>query len=180
MKFTPTALPGVVLIDVERRSDERGFFGRVWCEREMAAQGLSTRIAQVNTAVSLRAGTLRGLHYQLTPHAEVKIMRCQRGAVYDVIVDLRPDSPTHRQSVGVNLTADNATMLYAPEGCAHGYLTLCDDTELSYTTSAAFAPDAARGVRYDDPVFAIHWPGEIRVLSDQDRQWPDYTPGDKR
>lgn len=175
MKFVPTKLDGVFLIDVERREDARGFFGRTWCAREFAARGLSSQIAQVNTAVSLKAGTLRGMHYQLAPHAEVKIMRCQRGAVFDVIVDLRPQSATYLQWVGAELTAENATMMYAPEGCAHGYLTLRDDSELSYSTSMFYAPDAARGARYNDPLFNIRWPAELRVISDQDRQWPDFT-----
>lgn len=174
MKFIPTKIAGAYLIDIERRQDARGFFGRAWCEHEFAAHGLSTRIAQVNTTISVSAGTLRGMHYQLAPHAEVKVMRCQRGAVYDVIVDLRPQSATYLQWVGAELTAENATMLYAPENCAHGYVTLCDDTELSYFTSQFYAPDAARGVRYNDPLFDIYWPREIRIVSEQDRSWPDF------
>jgi dTDP-4-dehydrorhamnose 3,5-epimerase len=175
LKFTPTKLAGVFLIDVERRVDARGFFGRTWCEREMAAQGLSTKIVNVNTAVSTKAGTLRGMHYQVAPFAEVKIIRCYRGAVYDVIVDLRTDSNTYLQWFGAELTGDNATMLYAPEGCAHGYLTLTDDAELSYSTSQFYAPDAARGARYDDPAFDIRWPGPAQIVSDQDLKWPKFA-----
>lgn len=170
--FTPTRIAGVRVIDIEKRQDERGYFGRTWCERELAAQGLSTRIAQVNAAVSLKAGTLRGMHYQRAPFAEVKIMRCQRGAVFDVIVDLRRDSATYSQWVGVELTAENGRMLYAPEGCAHGYVTLREDTELSYSTSQFYAPDAAHGVRFDDPAFGIQWPVAASVISAQDRNWP--------
>lgn len=172
MLFTPTKIAGVHLIDVERRQDERGYFGRMWCEREMAAHGLSTRVAQTNVAVSLRAGTLRGMHYQRAPFAEVKTIRCARGAVYDVIVDLRPASTTYLQWVGVELTAENGRMLYAPEGCAHGYVTLHEDTELSYSTSQFYAPEAAHGVRFDDPAFNIQWPVTVNVISAQDRSWP--------
>ncbi len=172
--FTPTRIAGVHVIDIERRQDERGYFGRMWCEREMAAQGLSTRVAQTNLAVSLKAGTLRGMHYQRAPFAEVKIMHCQRGAVYDVIVDLRPASATYSQWVGVELNAENGRMLYAPEGCAHGYVTLRDDTALSYSTSQFYAPEAAHGVRFDDPAFNIQWPGAVSVISAQDRNWPTF------
>jgi len=172
--FTPTKIADVYVIDVERRQDERGYFGRMWCEREMAAHGLSTRVAQTNVAVSLRAGTLRGMHYQREPFAEVKIIRCARGAVYDVIVDLRPASATYLQWVGVELTAENGRMLYAPEGCAHGYVTLRDDTELSYSTSQFYAPEAAHGVRFDDPAFKIQWPVAVSVISAQDRNWPTF------
>jgi len=172
--FTPTKIADVYVIDVERRQDERGYFGRMWCEREMAAHGLSTRVAQTNVAVSLRAGTLRGMHYQREPFAEVKIIRCARGAVYDVIVDLRPASATYLQWVGVELTAENGRMLYAPEGCAHGYVTLRDDTELSYSTSQFYAPEAANGVRFNDPAFNIQWPVAVSVISAQDRNWPTF------
>ena len=141
----------------------------------MAEQGLSTKIVQVNTAVSTKAGTLRGMHYQLAPHAEVKIIRCQRGAVYDVILDLRPESQTYLQWVGAELTGANATMLYAPEGCAHGYLTLTDDCELTYSTSQFYAPESARGARFDDPAFDIRWPEAARIVSDQDLKWPVFT-----
>ncbi len=172
VKFTATKLDGVYTIEVERREDERGYFGRLWCEREMAAQGLSTRIVQVNVAVSVKKGTLRGMHFQRPPAAEVKIIRCQRGALYDVIVDLRPGSASYKQWVGIELSQENGRMLYAPEGCAHGYLTLRDDTELSYSTSQFYVPDSAHGVRFDDPALDIKWPASVRVVSEQDRNWP--------
>jgi dTDP-4-dehydrorhamnose 3,5-epimerase len=172
--FTPTQIVGVFLIDVEKREDERGYFGRLWCEREFTAQGLSTRIAQVNVGVSAQAGTMRGMHYQQSPWAEVKLIRCGRGAVYDVVLDLRKDSATYLQWVATELSQENGRMLYAPEGCAHGYLTLRDNTELSYMTSHCFVPEAAHGVRYDDATFGIKWPIEVRVISAADRNWPDY------
>jgi dTDP-4-dehydrorhamnose 3,5-epimerase len=175
VKFTPGSVAGSWIIDLEPRRDERGYFARTWCEQEFAAHGLSTRIAQVNTAVSMRRGTLRGMHFQDAPHAEVKVIRCTRGAVFDVVIDLRPDSSTHRRWMAAELTAENSRMLYAPEGCAHGYLTLSDDCELMYFTSHPYAASAARGVRYDDPAFAIRWPGPASVISDQDRGWPAYS-----
>lgn len=172
MKFTPGAIVGSYIIDLDRRQDERGYFARAWCEREFSEQGLSTRIVQVNVGVSRVRGTLRGMHYQRAPHAEVKIMRCQRGVVFDVIVDLRPESSTYLHWLGVELSAENGRMLYAPEGCAHGYLTLSDDAELSYSTSEVYAPQYATGVRFDDPAFGIQWPEAVQVISDQDRNWP--------
>lgn len=175
MKFSPGSVAGAWLIEIEPRADERGYFARAWCEREFEAHGLCTRIAQANTAFSRRRGTLRGLHYQEAPHAEVKVVRCTRGAVYDVVVDLRPGSPTHCRWMAAELTAQNGRMLYAPEGCAHGYLTLTDDTELLYLTSDVYAPAAAKGVRYDDAAFGIAWPGGVEVISGQDTSWPDYT-----
>ncbi len=174
VKFTPTGIEGAYVIDLEKRSDERGFFARTWCEREFSQQGLSTRIAQVNTGVSTRAGTLRGMHYQLPPHAEVKVARCARGAVFDVAVDLRPASPTFRRWYGCELSGENGRMLYVPEGCAHGYLTLTDDAELTYFTSASYGPDAAGGVRHDDPAFSITWPRPVTTISSQDAGWPDF------
>jgi dTDP-4-dehydrorhamnose 3,5-epimerase len=174
LSFRPAGVDGAFEIDGTRRTDERGHFARVWCERLFAARGLAGRFAQVNTGVSNRAGTLRGMHYQLAPHAEVKLVRCVRGAVFDVAVDLRPGSPTFRRWHGCELSAANGRMLYVPEGCAHGYLTLADDTELIYFTTAAYAPQSARGVRHDDPAFAIEWPGAVGVISTQDATWPDF------
>lgn len=174
MEFTETPIAGAYLIDVNRIGDDRGFFGRLWCEQEMADMGLATCIRQSNIGVSARAGTLRGLHFQRTPHAEVKIIRCPRGAVYDVIVDLRRDSPTFKQWFATELTAANARMLYIPEGCATGYQTLVDDTEIYYHTTEFYHPESAIGVRYDDPAFAIDWPLEITAISDNDTQWPDF------
>jgi dTDP-4-dehydrorhamnose 3,5-epimerase len=170
VKFTPAAVAGAFEIELEKR----GWFARAWCEREFATQGLSTTITQVNVGTSTKAGTLRGMHYQLEPHAEVKLARCARGAVYDVAVDLRPASPTFRRWHGCELSAANGRMLYVPEGCAHGYLTLTDDAELTYFTSVAYAPDAARGVRHDDPAFSIAWPRGVTTISSQDAAWPDF------
>ncbi|MEL6949397.1 MAG: dTDP-4-dehydrorhamnose 3,5-epimerase [Pseudomonadota bacterium] len=176
MLFTPTPVAGAMILEVKRIGDDRGYFGRLWCEREMAEQGLVSVIRQSNVGFSPRKGTLRGLHYQCAPHQEVKIVRCTRGRVFDVVVDLRPDSPTYCAWHGEELTPDNGKMLYVPEGCATGYLTLEDDSEIYYNTSEFYAPDAATGVRWDDPAFAIDWPTQPAVLSDNDVSWPDYTP----
>lgn len=177
MIFTPTELDGAYVIDVEPREDERGFFARAWAQDEFAELGLSTEVVQANIAFNLRNGTLRGMHFQRDPHAEVKVVRCTRGALYDVIVDLRPSSPTHTRWIGVELTAENRRMLYVPKGFAHGYQTLADDTEAYYQVSAAYAPDAEGGVRWDDPAFGIDWPDpEPPVMSEKDRTWPDYRP----
>jgi len=173
MKFTSTPVDGAYVIDVDRIGDARGYFGRLWCENEMREQGLVAQIRQSNIGFSPQEGTLRGLHYQKAPHEEVKIVRCTRGSVFDVVVDVRPESPTFRGWFGVELNPENASMLYVPEGCATGYLTLENDSEIYYNTSAIYAPDAATGVRYDDPAFEIDWPREITVLSDNDRNWPD-------
>ena len=174
MKFEETPVKGAYVIDVNRIGDSRGYFGRLWCERELAEHGLVSHIKQSNIGFSPEAGTLRGLHYQKEPHQEVKIVRCTRGAVFDVVVDIRRDSPTFRKWFGIELNPDNASMLYVPEGCATGYLTLMDDSEIYYNTSEFYAPDSATGIRYDDPLFGIRWPGEIKVISDNDTSWPDY------
>jgi dTDP-4-dehydrorhamnose 3,5-epimerase len=175
MKFIETGLAGAYVIEPEPKADHRGFFGRIWCEDELAAMGLETNIVQSNVGFSHRKGTLRGLHYQVAPHAEVKIVRCTRGSVYDVIVDLRPASPTFRQWFGVELSATNHRMMYVPEGFATGYLTLEDDSEIYYHTSHRFRPESAFGVRFDDPEFGIEWPGAVEVISDQDRNWSDFA-----
>jgi len=172
--FEELEVRGAYLIKPERRADERGFFARVWCQQEAASRGLVEQIAQINTGFSPRAGTLRGVHYQTGEHAEVKIVRCLRGAVADVVVDLRPESPSCRRWSLVELNAENGWMMYAPAGTAHGYLTLLADTELMYMTSRAYAPAAATGVRFDDPAFDIRWPGPINLVSAADRSWPDY------
>lgn len=174
MKFTPTNVDGAYLIDVNRIGDDRGYFGRLWCENEMSAQGLVATIKQSNVGFSPIKGTLRGLHYQTAPHQEVKIVRCTRGRIFDVVVDLRPESPTYRQWHGAELNAENGTMLYVPEGCATGYLTLEDDSEIYYHASTFYAPEHATGVRWDDPAFAIEWPGEPKVLSDNDVGWKNF------
>lgn len=176
MIFEETRLPGAHVIRMEKRGDERGFFARAWCRREFEEAGLSTELAQANVSRSRTKGTLRGMHYQVPPAAETKLVRCTRGAIHDVILDLRPESPTMGEWIGVELTAENHTMLYVPEGFAHGFLTLSDDAEVFYQVSAFYAPEHERGVRWDDPRFGIEWPAEPTVLSDKDRSWPDYTP----
>lgn len=176
MRFTETSLKGAYLVEIERRADSRGFFARAWCRREFELQGLNPNLAQANIAFSHTRGTLRGMHHQVPPYQEAKLVRCTMGAIYDVIVDLRRDSPTYMQWFGVELTARNGRMLYVPEGFAHGYQTLADDTEVFYQTSHFYAPECARGVRYDDPAFRISWPMAIRVISDADKHWPPYTP----
>lgn len=172
MIFTKTKLPGVFLIELEPRLDDRGFFARQWCADELARAGLDHRIAQINTARSVAAGTLRGLHYQKAPHSEVKLVRCTRGAVFDVAVDLRVNSPTFCQWFGTELDDVSGRMLYIPEGCAHGYLTLSPNTDLVYQASVPYAPQSAYGAAYDDPAFNIAWPRSIEVISAQDRNWP--------
>ena len=175
MKFTETPIAGACIIDVNRIEDDRGFFGRLWCEQEYRDRGLVPHIRQSNIGFNPRAGTLRGLHYQKSPHLEAKIVRCTRGAMFDVIVDLRPDSPSYRQWFGLELNQDNATMLYVPEGCATGYQTLVDNTEMHYMATEFYHPESATGVRYNDPAFNIEWPLAVQAISDGDRQWPDYT-----
>ena len=172
MKFTETPLRGAYLIDLEPRDDERGFFARAWCADEMRAHGLEPRIAQGNVSYNRRRGTLRGLHYQAPPHAETKVVRCVRGAVYDVIVDLRHGSPTFRQWFGETLTAENRRAMYVPEEFAHGFLTLQDDCEVFYMMSRAYAESAGRGVRWDDPAIAVRWPIAPEVISGRDASWP--------
>ena len=175
MIFTETMVKGAYVIDLECRADDRGFFARAWCQKEFEAHGLTAQLAQVNMALSTRKGTLRGMHYQLDPCHEAKVVFCTRGAVFDVVVDLRRESPTHGHWAAVELTAGNHRSLYIPERCAHGYQTLEDDTELWYQTSQFYSPDHARGVRYNDPAFGIAWPLEIDKMSDTDRSWPDYV-----
>ena len=176
MKFTPTPLAGAYLVDLEKRGDERGFFARVFCEREFAEHGLPTEYVQVNNSLSADKGTLRGMHYQLAPAAEIKLVRCIRGALYDVILDIRPDSPSFGQWFGATLSADNRTMMYVPKGFAHGFLTLEPDTEALYLVSDPYAPDLERGIRFDDPAFGIDWRMEPEEMSDKDRSWPDFDP----
>jgi len=176
MKFTETPLPGAFVINLEKRGDDRGFFARFFCEREFQARGLNSRIVQINNSFSRSRGTLRGLHYQLAPRAEDKIFRCLRGAIFDAILDLRPDSPTFRKSFAVELTAENRTMLYIPKGFAHGFMTLADDTETLYLVTEYYSPEHERGIRYNDPQFGIHWPLAPAVISDKDRNLPDFNP----
>ncbi len=172
MRFTETKLDGAFLIDIEPIEDERGFFARSFCRNEFAAHGLNTELVQCNISFNRKKGTLRGMHYQTPPHAEAKVVRCTRGIIYDVIVDLRRQSPTYRQWFGVELSADNYRMLYVPEGLAHGFLTLRDDSEVLYQMSTYFAPESATGVRWDDPALNIHWPEQPILISEKDRQLP--------
>jgi dTDP-4-dehydrorhamnose 3,5-epimerase len=176
MKFHPTPLVGAYTIELEKRGDERGFFARFYCQREFEAAGIRTPIVQINNSLSAKAGTLRGMHYQLPPAAEVKVVRCIRGALYDVIIDLRPDSPSFGKSFGAELSAENRVMMYVPKGFAHGFITLIDDTEAFYLVSAFYTPDAERGVRFNDPRFGVSWPRPPIEVSDKDRNWPDYDP----
>lgn len=180
MLFHETPLPGCYVIEPEQIKDQRGYFARVWCKKELEEHGLKAEVLQSNVGFSQRKGTLRGLHYQKAPHAEVKIVRCTRGAMFDVVVDLRLQSPTHKQWFGVELTESNGKMLYVPEGCAHGYLTLVDHTEMNYHTSRFFDRVSASGVRYDDPAFRITWPIETAVVSQQDAAWPNYEKTEKK
>ena len=175
MKFTQTTLEGAWLIDLDRLTDERGFFARAWCQREFEEHGCGAPFVQANLAVTSRRGTLRGLHYQHPPHQEAKLVRSTRGAAYVVALDLRHDSPSYRRWCAAELTSDNRRMLYVPPGCAQGYQTLADDTEMFYQMSAFYAPEAARGVRNDDPGFDIRWPLEVTSISERDRSWPDYV-----
>lgn len=173
MIFTPTRLAGAYLIDLERRADERGHLARTFCEHEFAEHGLALRIVQSSTIQTERRDTLRGLHYQEEPHREIKLVRCTRGSIFLVMVDLRPGSPTRHEWLGVELDARGGRMAYVPEGFAQGYQTLEDDVEVLYSMSHRYVPEAARGVRWDDPAFAIEWPpAGQRILSDRDRSWP--------
>jgi dTDP-4-dehydrorhamnose 3,5-epimerase len=174
MLFHQTTLPDVHILEPERKEDDRGFFARIWQPAELTDQGLSARLAHVSVSFNRKKGTLRGLHYQAAPMAEVKIVRCTRGAVFDVAVDLRPASPHFRRWVGIELTAENGRALYIPEGFAHGFQTLSDDTELLYFISEEYSPDHARGARWDDPAFGIAWPSDVRTMNERDRTYPDF------
>ncbi len=171
MIFHETTVDGAMLVDLEPHGDERGFFARAWCQNEFEAQGLTSRLVQVNLSHSRDAGTLRGMHFQRAPHEEAKLVRCTRGALFDVVADMRPGSPTEGRWFGTTLTAENRRMLYVPEGCAHGFLTLEDDTEALYQVSEFYAPGAEGGFRWDDPAFAIRWPRTPAVLSEKDEAW---------
>jgi len=173
MIFRDTGVGGVRVVEPERHDDERGFFARTWDAEEFAREGLSSELVQTSISYNRKQGTLRGMHYQAAPHEEAKLVRCTAGAIFDVAVDLRHGSPTFRAWVGVELSAENRLALYVPEGCAHGFLTLADDSEVGYQISAPHVPDAARGVRFDDPAFAIAWPGEIVVVNARDASYPD-------
>lgn len=172
MRFLETPLAGAFLIECDRHADARGFFARLWCRREFEAHGLATDFPQENLSVNDKAGTLRGLHYQRAPHAETKVIRCTRGALYDVMVDLRPDSPTYLRWHAVALNAEDYRALYIPQGLAHGFQTMSDRTEAQYMVSTYYAPQAEGGLRYDDPALNIRWPLPVSVISDKDRNWP--------
>jgi dTDP-4-dehydrorhamnose 3,5-epimerase len=178
VRFSSTPIPGAFVIELEPVRDERGWFARTFDAAELAERRLEPAVVQSSTSFNARAGTLRGMHWQEQPHGEVKLVRCTRGAIYDVLVDLRPDSPAYCEWFGLELTPENGRMLYVPVDVAHGFQTLADASEVHYQMSHEYVPDAARGVRYDDPVFGIHWPapeGELTV-SERDRAYPDFTP----
>lgn len=175
MKFTETRLKDAFIIDLDKFEDDRGFFARSWCKKEIDEHGLNSNVVQVNVSNNRKKGTLRGMHYQVSPYEETKLIRCTKGALYDVIIDLRPDSETYKQWIGVELTAGNYKSLYVPEGFGHGFQTLEDDTEATYQVTEFYTPGAEAGIRYNDPQFAIDWPMEIAVISDKDRNWPDFT-----
>jgi len=174
--FTPTRLAGAYIVDLELRTDARGFFARAFCQREFAERGLCESYPQCNISYNRQRGTLRGMHYNRTPYEEAKLVRCQTGAIYDVIVDLRPESKTLGQWLGVELNAGNRRMLYIPKGFAHGFLTLTDHSEIFYQMSEFYVPDAGLGIRYDDPGIGIQWPEEPELISDRDRNYPDWHP----
>ena len=175
MIFTETNLKDAYIIDLQKIEDQRGFFARGWCQNEFEAHGLAPEVVQANLSYNHHKGTLRGMHYQKVPYAETKLVRCIKGALYDVIIDLRSDSPTFKQWLGVELTAENYRMLYVPEGFAHGFQTLVDQTEAFYMVSQFYTPQAEGGLRYNDPAFAIEWPLKVEVISDKDHNWPDYS-----
>lgn len=176
MKFTPTKIAGVWIVDLERHADDRGWFARTWCGEEFRQHGLNPDLSQCSASFNRRCGTLRGMHWQAAPHEEAKLVRCVRGAMFDVALDVRPNSATFKQWVGVELTAENSRALYVPEGCAHGFQTLADDTEVLYQISCPWQPESALGARWNDPAFGIAWPAEPNLaLSERDRNYPLLT-----
>jgi dTDP-4-dehydrorhamnose 3,5-epimerase len=174
MTFHETKLAGVFEILIEPRGDDRGFFARTWCQREFEEHGLDTKQAQSSVSLNTRKGTLRGMHYQAAPFPETKVVRCTQGAIYDVVLDLRRESGTFKKWIAVELTAENRSMVYVPKGCAHGFLTLQDNTEVFYQISEFYDAPSARGVRWDDPAFGIVWPEKVEVISERDRTYPDF------
>jgi dTDP-4-dehydrorhamnose 3,5-epimerase len=173
MKFTETRIPGVFVIELEKREDSRGYFARAWCEREFEAHGLP-KFVQSNMSMCKQKGTIRGFHYQVAPHGEAKYMRCIRGAIFDVVVDIRPDSPSFKKWFGIELTAENRKAIFVPEGLPHAYQALTDDTEVIYSASCFYAPGAERGIRWDDSAFNIEWPIREAIVSDKDAKWADF------
>lgn len=180
MIFTPLDIDGVYQLELEPKTDARGFFSRAYCREEFLKYGLIPDMAQANIAWSIRRGTLRGLHYQTKPHEEAKLLRCTRGAAWLVVADIRPESPTFGKWISLELSVDNRRQLYVPPGCAQGYQTLVDNTELYYQMSVFYAPAYARGVRFDDPMFQIEWPLEISIISEIDKSWPLLSEGPTR
>ena len=176
MRFTRTDIPGAVIVELQKFEDERGYFARGWCSREFAEQGLPDKFVQMNISYNRHSHTLRGFHYQIAPYGEDKLLRCIRGGVFDVVIDLRPDSPTYKQHICLDMTAKNQRMLLVPKGCANAFLTMEDETEATYLVSEPYQPTAERGVRWNDPAFGIKWPIDTpAVISAKDRSWPDYT-----
>lgn len=173
MIFTETKLAGAFIIDLEKRGDSRGFFARSFCQDEFEKHGLVNKVVQTNVSLSKHQGTLRGMHYQESPYAETKLVRCTQGAIYDVIVDIRPESPTFKQWIGVELSSSNHRMLFVPQHFAHGFMTLVDDSEVTYQVSQVYHPGSERGLRYNDPALGIVWPQAVNVISDKDAAWPD-------
>ncbi len=175
MIFTETKLKGAFIIEIKQLQDDRGFFGRSWCKKEMEEHGLNGNVVQANTSFTKLKGTIRGLHYQKYPYSETKLMRCTKGAIYDVIIDLRKESPTFMQWLGVELREDNYKMLYVPENFAHGFVTLTDNSEVTYLVTQFYTPGAEAGIRYDDPQFNINWPVPVEIVTDKDRSHPDFN-----
>jgi dTDP-4-dehydrorhamnose 3,5-epimerase len=176
LRLIETEVQGAYVVEIQPIEDARGFFARAWDAEEFAEAGLSCRISQINMAFNHSAGTIRGMHFQVEPHAEAKLIRCIAGAIFDVVADLRPDSPTFMKWAGRLLTSRNRLALYVPEGCAHGYLTMEDNSEVMYHVSQFYSPGSEGGVRCDDPALGIVWPRDVKVISDKDRSWPDYSP----
>jgi dTDP-4-dehydrorhamnose 3,5-epimerase len=174
--FEELAIAGAFRLKPERHTDERGSFARIWCARELAEHGMDARIAQSSLSMNTQRGTLRGMHYSVAPHPETKIVRCVRGSIYDVLIDLRPGSATFGRWVAETLTAENAAALYIPAGVAHGFQTLRDDSDVLYQMNEFYYPECARGVRWDDPAFGVEWPAADRILSERDRSYPDFRP----
>ena len=175
MKFNSTDIDGLYYVDIEKLKDERGFFGRAFCLKEFEEIGLDSEICQANISFNHRAGTLRGMHYQKPPYQESKFIRCIRGSIYDVVIDLRKNSPTYCHSFGIELNDENRTALFVPKDFAHGFVTLKDDTEVIYMVSQSYVPNAEEGIRWDDPFFAIDWPINPSLVSSKDAQWPDFS-----
>jgi dTDP-4-dehydrorhamnose 3,5-epimerase len=175
LKFTETELKNAYIIELNKIEDGRGFFARSWCKREFEEHGLNSNVVQANVSYNKLKGTLRGMHFQSEPYAETKLVRCVRGAIFDVIIDLRPDSATYKKWFGVELTEDNRKMLYVPENFAHGFETLTDDVEVTYQVTQFYMPGHEKGIRWNDPSFRIEWPLVISVISEKDKNWPDYA-----